>query len=81
MSTACLITEAVFRGAGIVPTTRSSTIVPDGFSWNYTTYLNFVFIALFGVLYWLYRSRGRMGEGARPGGAVVCEKHGAGAHT
>jgi hypothetical protein len=81
MSTAGLITEAVFRGAGIVPTTRSSTIVPDGFSWNYTTYLNFVFIVLFGVLYWLYRSRGRMGEGARPGGAVVCEKHGVGAHT
>jgi uncharacterized protein len=81
MSTAGLITEAVFRGAGIVPTTRSSTIVPDGFSWNYTTYLNFVFLALFGVLYWLYRSRGRMAEGARSGAAGVCEKHGAGAYT
>ncbi len=60
MSAAGLITEAVFRGAGIVPTTRPSTIVPDGFSWNYTSYLNFVFLALFGVLYWLYRTRGRL---------------------
>jgi uncharacterized protein len=60
MSTAGLITEVVFRGAGIVPTSRRATIVPVGFSWNYTTYLNFVFLALFGVLYWLYRTRGRL---------------------
>ena len=83
MSTAGLITEVVFRGAGLVPTTRSATIVPDGLSWNYTTYLNLVFLALFGVLYWLYRTGGRIGagEGARPHAGNVCEKHGAGAHA
>jgi uncharacterized protein len=83
MSTAGLITEVVFRGAGIVPTTRSATIVPDGLSWNYTTYLNIVFLSLFGVLYWLYRTGGRMsaGEGVRSAAGDVCEKHGAGAHA
>jgi uncharacterized protein len=79
MSTAGLITELLFRGAGIVPTTRRATIVPDGFSWNYTTYLNFVFLVLFAVLYWLYRTRGRLGDRAAPG--PVCEKHGAVAST
>jgi uncharacterized membrane protein YraQ (UPF0718 family) len=79
MSTAALITEGVFRGAGLVPTMRSSTIVPEGISWNYTTYLNIVFLALFAVLYWLYRSRRSAGGGATAG--PVCEKHGTVAHT
>lgn len=77
MSTAGLITEVAFRGVGIVPTARSTTIVSDGFSWNYTTYLNFVFLALFGVLFWLSRTGGGMSEGVGTGAAAgaVCEKH------
>jgi uncharacterized membrane protein YraQ (UPF0718 family) len=80
MSTAGLITEAVFRGAGIVPTTRTTTIVPDGFSWNYTTYLNFVFLALFGVLYWLYRSRNRIGGESVVSAGTLGETHGTAVH-
>jgi uncharacterized protein len=63
MSTAGLLTELLFRAAGLVPTKRPTTIAPAHFSWNYTTYLNLIFLALFGVLYWLYRNRERLGGG------------------
>jgi hypothetical protein len=72
MSTAGLITELLFRTAGLVPTVRPTTIAPDRFSWNYTTYLNLVFLALFGVLYWLYRNRRRFGGGDRYAQDPVC---------
>ena len=63
MSAAGLITEVIFRAAGLVPTTRPTVIAPTGFSWNYTTYLNIIFLAVFGLLYWLYRNRDRFGGG------------------
>ena len=64
MSTAGLITEVVFTAAGLVPTSRPTTIAPAHFSWNYTTYLNIVFLIFFGLLYWLYRNRERFGAGS-----------------
>jgi uncharacterized membrane protein YraQ (UPF0718 family)/YHS domain-containing protein len=63
MSTAGLVTGAIFSGAGLVPTARPTTVAPAHFSWDYTTYLNIVFLALFGLLYWTYRNRGRLGGG------------------
>jgi uncharacterized membrane protein YraQ (UPF0718 family)/YHS domain-containing protein len=63
MSTAGLITEGIFRAAGLVPTIRPTTVAPDRFSWNYTTYLNIVFLLLFALLYWTYRNRERFGAG------------------
>jgi hypothetical protein len=35
----------------------------DVWSWNYTTLLNIVAIAVFAVLYWMYRNRERLGGG------------------
>jgi len=63
MSAAGLITEGIFRAAGLVPTTRPTQVAPAHFSWDYTTYLNIVFLVLFGVLYWAYRNRLRLGGG------------------
>jgi len=63
MSLAGLATEGIFRAAGLVPKVRTSQIAPDHFSWGYTTYLNLVFLALFGLLYWAYRNRDRLGGG------------------
>jgi uncharacterized protein len=63
MSTAGLITEGIFGALGAIPTTRPATVAPANFQWNYTTYLNVVFLALFGLLYWTYRSRERLGGG------------------
>jgi hypothetical protein len=46
--------------------------VSTGFSWDYTTYLNIVFLSLFAVLYWMYRNRGRFGGGGRYARDPVC---------
>jgi uncharacterized protein len=63
MATAGLVTEGIFGALSIIPTDRPATVVPTGFQWNYTTYLNLVFLALFGLLYWAYRNRERLGGG------------------
>ena len=63
MSTAGLITEGLFRVTGLVPTVKPGPISPPHFQWNFTTYLNIVFLALFGLLYWVYRNRQRLGGG------------------
>ncbi len=72
MSTAGLLTEGLFAAAGLVPTVRPTTIAPAHFSWNYTTYLNLIFIGLFGVLYWMYRNRERLGGGTGYAKDPVC---------
>ena len=64
MAAAGLITEGIFRVTGLVPKTRPTQIVPDHFSWNYTSYLNAIFLALFAVLFWAYRNRVRLGGDA-----------------
>jgi len=72
MAIAGLITEGIFRAAGLVPKVHRTLIAPDHFSWNYTTYLNFVFLVLFGVLYWAYRNRERLGGGEGTALDPVC---------
>jgi YHS domain-containing protein len=62
MSAAGLITELLFGAAGGIPSVRPIQAIVVGFQWNYTTFLNFVAIAGFAFLYWLYRNRDRLGE-------------------
>jgi hypothetical protein len=63
MSAAGLITGVIFTAVGLVPARRTTDIAPAHFSWDYTTYLNLIFLALFGMLYWVYRNRLRLGGG------------------
>ena len=67
MSAAGLITEYLFRAAGIAPAPGRAgapgTIGRDVWAWNYTTVLDIAAIGAFAVLYWLYRSRERLGAG------------------
>jgi uncharacterized membrane protein YraQ (UPF0718 family)/YHS domain-containing protein len=72
MSTAGLITEGIFRAAGLVPTVRPTTVAPAHFSWNYTTYLNIAFLLLFALLYWTYRNRERFGAGGGYAKDPIC---------
>ena len=81
MSTAGLLTELLFSAAGLVPTLRPTTVAPAHFSWNYTTYLNLIFLPLFGLLYWLYRNRERLGGGPVTRGPGVRHAGGGGART
>jgi uncharacterized membrane protein YraQ (UPF0718 family)/YHS domain-containing protein len=64
MAAAGLMVEGLFSVAGLIPHHRSQTIVATRFQWNYTTFLNIAFLALFAGLYWLYRHRDRLGGGA-----------------
>jgi uncharacterized membrane protein YraQ (UPF0718 family)/YHS domain-containing protein len=63
MSLAGLLVEGLFALFGGIPSNRSAEIVATTFKWNYTTYLNLLFLVAFGVLYWLYRNRDRLGGG------------------
>jgi uncharacterized membrane protein YraQ (UPF0718 family)/YHS domain-containing protein len=72
MSVAGLLTEGIFRAAGLVPSIRPTVIAPASFSWDYTTYLNIVFLAVFGALYWTYRNRERLGAGSGYARDPVC---------
>ena len=63
MALAGFIVEELFSAGGLIPHDRNQTIVETHFQWNYTTFLNFAFIAIAGYLYWLYRNRARFGGG------------------
>jgi hypothetical protein len=67
MSATGLITEYLFRAAGIAPVPGRAAarglIGRDVWTLNYTTVLDIAAIGAFAVLYWLYRSRERLGAG------------------
>jgi uncharacterized membrane protein YraQ (UPF0718 family)/YHS domain-containing protein len=63
MSAAGLVTELIFQGAGLLPHAAHGEVAHARFAWNYTTFLNIVFLVVFAILYWLYRNRERFGGG------------------
>ncbi len=85
MAAAGLVTELIFSAAGLIPATRPAEIVPERLTWNYTTILNIIFLVVFGLLFYLYRSRGKLGGGNGYAIDPVCgmqvEKSGAPART
>jgi uncharacterized protein len=42
--------ELLFGAAGLIPTTRNAKVLNPTISWDYTTYLNIVFVVLAGIL-------------------------------
>lgn len=72
MATAGLATEYLFAAAGLVPGGRPAEVVQPSFSWNYTTYLNILFLGVFAVLFWLYRNRERLGGGTQYAIDPIC---------
>jgi hypothetical protein len=53
--------EVIFGAAGLVPSTRNAKVLSPTISWNYTTYLNIVFIVVAVVLLWrFFRTGGAM---------------------
>ena len=49
-----LIVEFLFQGLGIQRTTRDAKVMEASISWNYTTVLNIIFLAVGAVLVWRY---------------------------
>jgi uncharacterized protein len=58
MAGAGLIVELVFKALSLDRTVRDAKVETASVSWNYTTYLNIVFLALAALLIWRYFRRG-----------------------
>ncbi|MFC4244836.1 permease [Gryllotalpicola reticulitermitis] len=65
MSLAGLAVEYLFRWVRIPQPQPLRAMVDHGPTWNYTTWLNLVALALFAVMYWLYRTRRDSGKYAK----------------
>ena len=63
MVIAGMITEGVFHVLGAIPSRRTFAASSAHFEWNYTSYLNVVFILLAIGVWWLARNRRRFGGG------------------
>ena len=50
--------ELIFGAVGLIPATRNAKVLNPTISWNYTTYLNIVFIVAGVVLVWRFFSTG-----------------------
>ncbi|MDA3660180.1 MULTISPECIES: permease [Mycobacterium] len=50
MAAAGYLVEILFGTTGLIPAERNATVMYAGISWNYTTWLNIVFLALAAVL-------------------------------
>jgi hypothetical protein len=74
MAAAGLLVELLFQALGLVPAERHAKVVEASVTWNYTTVLNLVFLAVAAVLLVRFlRSGGpgmlrMMDAPARPGG-------------
>jgi len=58
MAGAAYILELAFGVAGLVPQQRSAQIVEAHLTWNYTTWLNIVFLGLAALLVWRFLKTG-----------------------
>ena len=54
MAAAGYVIELVFGPLGLVPEERNATVVESSVSWNYTTWLNIVFLVLAAALVWRF---------------------------
>jgi uncharacterized membrane protein YraQ (UPF0718 family) len=58
MAGAALIVELLFTALGLVPRQRQARVVEASVTWNYTTWLNLVFLALAAFLLWRFARTG-----------------------
>jgi uncharacterized membrane protein YraQ (UPF0718 family) len=58
MAGAALIVELIFGALGLVPAQRNARVIEASVTWNYTTWLNIVFLVLAGLLVWRFLKTG-----------------------
>lgn len=75
MVAAGYLIELIFGVAGLVPRERSAAVLEAGISWNYTTWLNIVFLIVAGVLAARFARTGGIGMLRRMGGSPDVEHH------
>ena len=57
MSTSGLITQGIFSLLKLIPSDSHRQMSMSRFGWNYTTILDLIFLIIFGVVFWFYKSR------------------------
>jgi YHS domain-containing protein/uncharacterized membrane protein YraQ (UPF0718 family) len=63
MVLAGLATEGIFAALGLVPSHRTFSVSSAHFEWNYTTFLNLIFLGVAVAVWWLARNQERLGGG------------------
>jgi uncharacterized membrane protein YraQ (UPF0718 family) len=58
MAGAALVIELIFGALGLVPAQRNARVVEASVTWDYTTWLNIVFLVLAGLLVWRFLKTG-----------------------
>jgi uncharacterized membrane protein YraQ (UPF0718 family) len=57
MAAAGYVIELLFTPLGLIPKNRNAAVLESTISWNYTTWLNIVFLAIAAILvFWFYKS-------------------------
>jgi hypothetical protein len=72
MVVAGLATEGIFRAVGAVPVNHDVGVRPAHVEWDYTTFLNLVFLVVAAAVWWLARNRERFGGGVGYAVDPVC---------
>ncbi len=72
MTLAGLVVDVLFRVVGITFPPRKAEIAMTRMSWDYTTFLNLVFLVVAAVVYWAYRNRDRLGSAGEYAKDPVC---------
>ena len=75
MAVAGYVIELVFSPLGLVPDERNAKVVESSVSWNYTTWLNIVFLALALALVWRFIRTGGLPMLRMMGGAPESSEH------
>ena len=58
MAGAALIVELIFGALGLIPSQRNARVVEASVTWNYTTFLNIIFLVLAVLLVWRFLKTG-----------------------
>ena len=58
MAAAAFIVEAAFGAFGLIPEERKAQVVEAAVTWNYTTWLNIIFLILAALLVWRFMKTG-----------------------
>ncbi len=87
MVVAGYLVELIFGTAGLIPSQRNAMVMSSGISWNYTTWLNIIFLVIAAVLVARFFTSGGMPMLRMMGGSPEAEHehgghggHGAGCH-
>ncbi|MDC8982658.1 permease [Mycobacterium marinum] len=75
MVVAGYLIELIFGAANLIPRQRSATVLHAGISWNYTTWLNIIFLGIAAVLVTRFITSGGMPMLRMMGGSPDAEGH------